>query len=528
MTQTSTSAPSGSNSGASAAGGPPKRHTRVVYEAATDTGNVRSVNEDRFWITPESFDAIAVAKKGQLFVVADGMGGYAAGDVAAEIVSKTMGESYYGEQTDAAADIAGALRYSVAQAQKKVTEEQQRSPDKAQMGSTLVAAAIRANDVYVANVGDARCYRLRDGKLKQLSKDHSWVAEQVTAGVLKPTEIKGHPLRSAVTRAIGQAQASSEPDVSQHEWKEHDRLLLCSDGLWDMLSDEKILALLSSEPNPKEAADALVKAANDEGGQDNITVIVVGELPPPPLVSRLTSPRMLPRVLLILGALLAVALVAIGISVFNNLNNGDVDATPEPTLPAVPTVTPRKPASGPPTSAPVVAVPAPTGTGAIPPTATPPNAQPGATPTLIGDTAKAAAPAVAAAPAATAAPTQAAAEAPTTAGVKFCSQLSNNACATSASKFVSGTATVFADWTVPQIKDGTQFRVVWYRNNQPIGSADTCTVQGSTCNGNPADINPGWGVFRLNTLSNPRGNYSFRLFVSNSPVPVLEGKFSVQ
>lgn len=528
MTQTSSSAPSGSSPKPSTvASGPPKRHARIVFEAATDTGNVRSVNEDRAWSTPESIDAIAVAKKGQLFVVADGMGGYSAGDVAADIVSKTMGESYYSEQVDAAADMAAALRYAVAQAQKNVSDEQKRSPDKAQMGSTLVAAAVRADDVYVANVGDARCYRLRDGKLKQLSKDHSWVAEQVAAGVLKASETKGHPLRSAVTRAIGQAQTSAEPDISQHEWKEHDRLLLCSDGLWDMLGDDKILALLASEPNPKEAADALIKASNDAGGQDNITAIVVGELPPPPLVSRLTSPRILPRLLLVLGAILAMALVAIGVSVFNNPNSIEPEIVVEATAPPAPTPT-RKANSKPPTSAPVVAIPAATETsGAIPPTATPPNAEPGATPTLIGGGSNPAP--VAAAPVATQPPATAApAVATESTGVKFCARLSGDTCAQGRTTFVTTTANIFADWTVPQIKDGSQFRVVWYRNGQPIGTADSCVVQGNVCSSNPADINPGWGVFRLSTLANRRGNYSFRLFISNSPVPALEGKFTVQ
>jgi len=529
MTQTSSSAPSGSSS-SGPTGGAPKRHTRLPVEAASDTGNVRSVNEDRFWVTPDSFDAVSVAKKGQLFVVADGMGGYSAGDVAADIVAKTMSESYYSEQVNAATDIAGALRYAVKQAQKKVTEEQQRSPDKAQMGSTMVSAVVRANDVWVANVGDARCYRLREGKLKQLSKDHSWVAEQVAAGVLKPSETKGHPLRSAVTRAIGQAQASAEPDVSQHEWLPNDRLLLCSDGLWDMLGDDKILTLLASEPNPKEATDALVKAANDEGGQDNITAIVVGELPPPPIVNRLTSPRMLPRLLIALGAILAVAVVAVGISIINAMNNNPVEQPAEIATEAPPTAT-RKPAAGAPTSAPVVAVPQATATsGAIPPTATPPPSGPQATPTLLGNgnpssTNKATAPP----------PPQPATEAPANtapagaASVKFCTALSNGACAQGRSSFVTTTSNVYADWTVPEIKDGTQFRVVWYRNGQAFGNPDTCVVQGDICNGNPPDVNPSWGVFRLSTVANPRGgNYSFRLYLAGNPTPVLEGKFSVQ
>ena len=188
----------------------------------------------------------------------------------------------------------------------------------------------------------------------------------------------------------------------------------------------------------------------------------------------------------------------------------------------------RKANSKPPTSAPVVAIPAATETsGAIPPTATPPNAEPGATPTLIGggsNPAPVAAAPVATQPPATAAP---AASADST-GVKFCARLSGDTCAQGRTTFVTTTANIFADWTVPQIKDGSQFRVVWYRNGQPIGTADSCVVQGKVCSSNPADINPGWGVFRLSTLTNRRGNYSFRLFISNSPVPALEGKFTVQ
>jgi hypothetical protein len=171
----------------------------------------------------------------------------------------------------------------------------------------------------------------------------------VAAGVLKPNETRGHPLRSAVTRAIGQPQASPEPDMQRFDWQPNDRLLLCSDGLWDMLPDDRLLALLS-KPKAKDAADALVKAANAAGGVDNITVVVVGDLPEPPLLQRLVAPDMLPKVLAAVGVAISLLVIGLVIALSGMLEPVPViEPTAEPPPPPSPTVVRRT--SVPPTAA---------------------------------------------------------------------------------------------------------------------------------------------------------------------------------
>ena len=491
-------------------------------------GNVRQVNEDRFWLAPESFDAKAVEKKGQLFVVADGMGGYHAGDVAADIVAKTMSERYYSKDADAAKDVMAALKYSVEQSQSRVNEEQKRNSDYAQMGSTVVAAVVRGDEVFVANVGDARCYRLRNSQLKQLSRDHSWVAEQVAAGVLKPSETKGHPLRSAITRAIGQPQASPEPDITRFDWQANDRLLLCSDGLWDMLTDDKLLGLMEM-PKAKEAAEALVNAANAAGGVDNITVVVVGDLPEPPLIKRLLAPTMLPKLIGIVGGI--IGLLVIGLLVaFSGVLNPTPEPTPTPEPPPPTATVPRKPAS-PPTAAPVVAATAQSTEKATntPAAQVEPAVQ--ATPTLLGDK-------PAPTKAATQAPTGATTSTQSTSGVtqstsavsvsdvKFCARLSGNACAANQSNFITATQVVFVSFA-PGLPDGTSFRVEWQHNGAKWGEPDTCTVTAGKCAPASPDITPSWDrVYLPKDLGARRGTYAFKLIVGDAAV--AQGQFTVK
>jgi serine/threonine protein phosphatase PrpC len=516
MTQP-TSTPTTSASSSTA----PKKHQRLPAEASTDVGNVRQVNEDRFWVAPDSFDPRAIEKKGQLFVVADGMGGYHAGDVAADIVAKTMGESYYSKDADATKDVMAALKFAVAQSQTKVNEEQQRNTDYAQMGSTVVAAVVRSDEVFVANVGDARCYRLRNGQLKQLSRDHSWVAEQVAAGVLKPSETKGHPLRSAITRAIGQPQASPEPDITRFDWQHNDRLLLCSDGLWDMLTEEKLLQLMEM-PKAKDAAEALVNAANAAGGVDNITVVVVGDLPEPPLLKKLMAPAMLPKLIGIVGGLIGALVIGLLVA-FSGVFDPEPEPVPTPEPPLPTATVPRKPAA-PPTAAPVVAVTAPSAAPAQP-TNTPaaaPVVQ--ATPTLLG-----------AKPAPTRAATQstinqstnnAAANSATISDVKFCLQLSGNACAANRTSYFTSTQAVFVSYA-PALPEGTNFRVEWQRNGEVWGKPDICSVTAGKCEPASPDVSPSWDrVYLPANVGARRGTYAFKLIVGEAVV--AQGQFTVK
>jgi serine/threonine protein phosphatase PrpC len=158
-------------------------------------------------------------------------------------------------------------------ANRAIYEQAQADPSKVGMGTTLVAAAVVADKVYVANVGDSRAYVLSDQGIAQVTDDHSWVSEQVQAGLLTPDQARGHPQRNLVTRALG-TRPSVEIDVFEGSIAPGDVVLLCSDGLTNMLEDEEIAAILRKHA-PQEAVLALVEAANQRGGPDNITVVVV-------------------------------------------------------------------------------------------------------------------------------------------------------------------------------------------------------------------------------------------------------------
>jgi serine/threonine protein phosphatase PrpC len=246
----------------------------------TDPGRVREKNEDSFWVSPPTLDKQLVTEKGWLFIVADGMGGYQGGEVASAIVIKAASDSYYSTPSPGEGEpgtIMESLRQAVLDSQKAVLKHQSEDSEHSQMGSTLVMAVIRDSELYVANLGDSRCYRLRDGTLEQLSHDHSWVAEQVRTGLLSPDHVHGNVNRSLLTRALGQANAIVKPEIEKLDWRAGDRLLLCTDGLWDMVPDDNIRILLS-KTDPQEAALTLVNAANAAGGSDNITAVVVGSI----------------------------------------------------------------------------------------------------------------------------------------------------------------------------------------------------------------------------------------------------------
>lgn len=256
----------------------------------SDPGRVRDKNEDSYWVSPPTLDKALVAAKGWLFIVADGMGGYQGGEVASAIVVKAASDSYYADAgTGAPDDIMDSLRQAVLDSQKAVLQHQSEDTEHSQMGSTLVMAVVRESDLFVANLGDSRCYRLRDGQLTQLSRDHSWVAEQVRSGLLTPDQVHGNINRSLLTRALGQSNSIVKPEIDHLDWRPGDRLLLCCDGLWDMVPDDNIRILLS-RPDPQEVSQALVSAANAAGGPDNITAVVVGSIESSEFVPIVSSP----------------------------------------------------------------------------------------------------------------------------------------------------------------------------------------------------------------------------------------------
>jgi PPM family protein phosphatase len=230
---------------------------RIVEHAGrTDVGRQRSANEDDFVLAPP------------FFAVADGMGGAKAGEVASAMATEVFeGESDSGEPAEA--QLARMLR----EANKRIHDLAVADESHRGMGTTLTAAKVTGDEISLAHVGDSRAYRMRDGDLEQLTKDHSLVAELERSGQITPEAAEHHPQRSIITRALG-----PEPDVEVDTYtitgREGDLFLLCSDGLTSMISDEEIGSILRSADSLDAAADALVRAANQSGGKDNITVVL--------------------------------------------------------------------------------------------------------------------------------------------------------------------------------------------------------------------------------------------------------------
>jgi PPM family protein phosphatase len=224
----------------------------------TDTGRRRVRNEDAYVFEPP------------LFGIADGMGGARAGEVAAGIAAAAL----KARRRDV--DGEASLEAIIAEANRLVWERSVADPHTAGMGTTVTVAFVdtAAERVVFGHVGDSRAYRLRGDELEQVTTDHSLVAELVQSGVLTPEEAEHHPQRSAITRAVGTERAI-EADVFSLPGQQGDLFLLCSDGLTDMLSEEEIAeVLLAADRDPAAAAEALVAAANEHGGEDNITVVL--------------------------------------------------------------------------------------------------------------------------------------------------------------------------------------------------------------------------------------------------------------
>ena len=248
--------------------------------AITDTGKTRQNNEDRYALPPDLVPASMRVARGSLYLVADGMGGHSAGEVASELAARVIPERFYNDagsspDGETAFDVGAALKQAIAEAAEGIRFEQMLTRERAQMGTTVVAAVVRGSQVCIANVGDSRAYRMRNGNLEVLSQDHSWVAEQQRAGIITAAQAAEHPQRSALTRALGHP-ISADADITYFDWQPGDRLMLCSDGLWESVQDEQI-ARAMRQPDMNDAARMLVAAANDAGGPDNITVLVLGD-----------------------------------------------------------------------------------------------------------------------------------------------------------------------------------------------------------------------------------------------------------
>ncbi len=234
---------------------------QLRHAAATDNGRARDHNEDAFQIEAKP----AQPDAGALFVVCDGMGGFAAGEVASELAAETIVAHYY---STPASDPGTALRAAFKEANRRVWSE-----GRGKMGTTGVAALFLGDAVLLANVGDSRAYLLRQGAVRQLTNDHSFVAEQVTAGMLTADEARASSYKNIITRALGHRQ-DVEIDLFLEQVRPGDRVLLCSDGLHTLVDNPEIGEIAGDGPLQDDVHD-LVMLANERGGTDNITAVLI-------------------------------------------------------------------------------------------------------------------------------------------------------------------------------------------------------------------------------------------------------------
>jgi serine/threonine protein phosphatase PrpC len=263
------------------AGGLAAGGLRLHYGAASHAGRVRQVDEDSVLCMQVSLHHLGHASSSLgLFGIADGIGGLSGGATASRLVlahlAQHIGAQWITPEPHQSGsppeELMSALADAVQAANRALYEQQPGEPNT--MGTTLTAAYVYGRVAVVANVGDSRTYRWRGGHLEQLTTDHSMVASLVRAGLAQPHEIYTHPQKSLITRSLGD-QPSVEVDTFLCDLAPGDRLLLCSDGVWEMLHDEEIEALLHTEPAPQQAAQTIIQRANERGGEDNLSAIVV-------------------------------------------------------------------------------------------------------------------------------------------------------------------------------------------------------------------------------------------------------------
>jgi protein phosphatase len=227
---------------------------------------IRSGNEDNYSVN-------ATGNTG-LFIVADGMGGHAAGEVASEMAVQTVARELAGVNSLDDRGSPDKVKDALRKANRNIHDRTITEVDKQGMGTTASVLLMSTDKYLIGQVGDSRVYLLRDGALQQLTKDHSYVQEQVDAGFLTPEQARYHPYSNVITRCVG-ASPDVEPDVYQGEVRVGDIFLVASDGLTGMVDDRRLQALLMSRAEPDRKVRSLIAEANGRGGLDNITAIVV-------------------------------------------------------------------------------------------------------------------------------------------------------------------------------------------------------------------------------------------------------------
>ncbi len=290
---------------------------KLIAADKTDVGRQREQNEDCSFKRIESMEA---GDRG-LFIVADGMGGYQAGEVASRIAVETISKALDGffkplseqptiklsvsqeeenndddativinrvkpedeekvqtrklPETPLSKSIEEQLKNAIQQANRAIVSYGEHHAGSRGLGSTVTSVLVEENQAYVANVGDSRTYLLRDGNLSPLTKDHSLVAKLVEARQIEPEDVYSHPQRNLIYRSLGAGHKNIDVDVFHETLQPNDTLLLCSDGLWEMVRHDDLLKMLSEQASPQAICDKLIALANENGGEDNITAVVV-------------------------------------------------------------------------------------------------------------------------------------------------------------------------------------------------------------------------------------------------------------
>jgi len=243
--------------------------------ACSDKGVVRQLNEDNFYIPMQMNDNSIM-----LFIVADGMGGHMAGEIASkeavDAVVDYIKENYEKEASIARSNLINLINESILYANKQIYDKSLSDINLNGMGTTFAIALIHNESLYIGHVGDSRIYLLRKGILYQLTRDHSYVEELVSSGTITREEAANHPQKNIITRALG-TEEIVEIDICVRKMYKSDTLILCTDGLTNMVDSETIKATVEGSDSSQEAAEKLVLYANQAGGTDNITVIVVSK-----------------------------------------------------------------------------------------------------------------------------------------------------------------------------------------------------------------------------------------------------------
>lgn len=252
---------------------PPDERHQVDYKAfaATDVGNVRKTNEDEMlFIRPH--DLSQRRQKGVLAIVADGMGGHNCGEVASNMATEVISDQFYLAKGN---DLLKVLAKAIEKANASIFDLAQSEVSHKGMGTTCVVAAIRGKELFLANVGDSRAYRVSAKGITQLTKDHTYVQSLFDRGIITSAEKDSHPEKNYITKALGTRKQVS-PDIFRVPvlFRPDDRLLLCTDGLYEYLSDEEIYNIVHIE-KPSDAARIMIEMAKERGGHDNISLLIL-------------------------------------------------------------------------------------------------------------------------------------------------------------------------------------------------------------------------------------------------------------